>query len=217
MNVVNAVVHLCPPPLGACRYIPDDLPDMWIKDHEHPPVSFQEAYGSYVYGPHGLQFYDSHWVRFFYQWVYQMKSSPLRVHSPEAADFIFVPVCLPAFCGRPTNPLHFKSSEYHWTHSKTQDRKNHFFSNAHKMLPWLDKKPHVIAYNAAMGPDVAGHVGNFTFIGLERRAEMDKAHFITAPYPSHEHHDIYEPLPSLGEDVLLFVCVGGGGVRFEGG
>jgi hypothetical protein len=152
-----------------------------------------------VQGPNNLQFYDSHWVRFLYQWVYQMKASPLRVHSPEAADFIFVPVCLGAFCGRPTNPLYFSSHVYRWKHSTSQDRKSYFFANAHKMLPWLGKKPHVMVYNSAMGPGLVGHAGNFTFIGLESRLDMDRAHFITVPYPSHEHHGIYEPPQDLGK------------------
>lgn len=42
-------------------YIPDNLPSIWTEDHESPPLSFAEAYGHYVEGPNGIQFYDSHW------------------------------------------------------------------------------------------------------------------------------------------------------------
>lgn len=181
-------------------YIPDDLPEIWTEDHENPPLSFGEAYGHYVEGPGGLQFWDSHWIRFFYQWVYQMKTSPLRVHSPEAADFIFVPVCLGSWCGaRPTSPLYFRSHTYKWTHSPV-DRKTYFFNKAHELLPWLGKKPHVLVFNGALPGDLLRtRASNFTFIGLEAPPELPPARFLTAPYPSHEHHDINEPVPSIGE------------------
>lgn len=187
-------------------YIPDDLPDIWTEDHEQPPLSFAEAYGHYVQGPGGIHFYDSHWIRFFYQWVYQMKRSPLRVHSPEAADFIFVPVCLGAWCARPTNPLYFRSHTYKWTHSPI-DRKTYFFKEAPKLLPWLGKKPHVMVFNGALPGDMGrAAAANFTFIGLENSGGMDPARFLTAPYPSHEHQGIHDPLPSLGKQLLLLFC-----------
>lgn len=185
-------------------YIPDDLPDLWTDDHEHPPLTQSEAYGSYVNGPNGIQFWDSHWIRFFYQWVYQMKTSPLRVHSPEAADFIFVPVCLGSWCGsRPTSPLYFRSHTYKWTHSEI-DRKTYFFNHAPQLLPWLGKKPHVMVFNGALPGDLQRMTAvNFTFIGLEATPGMDPARFLTAPYPSHEHHDIQDPMPSLGKSQRL--------------
>lgn len=191
-------------------YIPDNLPQIFTEDHEQPPLSFAEAYGHYVTGPDGLRFWDSHWIRFYYQWVYQMKTSPLRVHSPEAADFIFVPVCLGLWCGaRPTYPLYFRSDAYKWTHSQ-YDRSTFFFKEAPKLLPWLGKKPHVVVYNGALPSSLMqrGAV-NFTFVGLETVDGMDPARFLTAPYPSHEHYDIHSQLPSLGKLQLSAesVCV----------
>lgn len=140
-----------------------------------------------------------------------MKRSPLRVHSPEAADFIFVPVCLGGFCGaRPTNPLYFKSPAYKWTHSHI-DRKTLFFNEASKLLPWLGKKPHVLVYNGAIPSDVLRPAAaNFTFIGLETEPAMDPARFLTAPYPSHEHHDAQQPPPPIGKvslGMLLWFCI----------
>jgi hypothetical protein len=66
-----------------------------------------------------------------------------------------------------------------------------------------------MVFNGALPGDMKRtRAENFTFIGLEANLDMDPARFLVAPYPSHEHHDSYQPQPSLGGS--MFDVPGGG-------
>eukprot|EP00667_Euglena_gracilis_P013157 EG_transcript_13550 len=161
-------------------------------DHDNPPISSSHAFGPFVDGPDSLQFFDTHWPRFFYWWITQLKHSQQRVFTPEEADFVVVPVCL-GVCSRP-----LQKNDPHVGRSFNLEDADKILGELVPLLPHLDRKPHVLVVNSGVDHRVTSiaELHRFYVIGLELPQTCDTRRFISAPYPSHEHPNVFENLES---------------------